>query len=269
MPACDGGAYGYRTRALSAVPHMRVAPCNHVPSGGRIVRSVSSLNGKEGEPMVLRRSAVWVYGVVMSLVAAAHGAVPGFVEDFNDGTTGTFFSQADLTPIPSGGVGGTGDGFLQISRDVPDFLGAATSSPNFTGDLLADGVTGFSFWLNDVGASQDFEIHVGVGQAQSNFWLSIDGFTPPENGWAEFSVDITDPSGWVQTQGAGTFEDAIAASNRLLFRHDLPPLIFFPDAIAGDLGLDRVTVLPEPGSLSLLIIGGAIALRSRRRGLRR
>lgn len=212
------------------------------------------------------RRARLLFAVCILLVsAAANAATPGYVEDFNGGL-GNWQGGAVETIVSSGGVGGAGDGYLEVA--LPDFagyLGVFNDGPDFNGDLLADGVTGFSFWLSDVGQDDDLEIHVGVGVAFVDFWLSIDGFAPPEAGsWAEFSVDITDESGWVQIIGSGSFADALANSDHLLFRHDFPPLIQPPDTIQGEFGLDRVTVLPEPAAGLALLLAGVLVARRRR-----
>ncbi len=157
--------------------------------------------------------------------------------------------------------------FTYANTDFAAKLGTRTEAAAFTGDLLDDGVTGFSFWLNDVGSDDALEIHVGVGTAFANFWLTVDGFSPPENQWAEFSVDLADPSGWVQIIGSGSFENALGQSDRLLFRHDLSPLGRFPDAIAADVGIDRIPVVPDPSSLLLLAVA-AVGIGLHRRGSR-
>jgi hypothetical protein len=201
--------------------------------------------------------------------AVANSAIVGYVEDFppERGTAG-FFSGANLSNPGTGGVGGSGDGFLLISLASPGNFGAATDRMEFTGNLLADGVTGFSFFLNDVGTDEDFEIHVGIGTPATSFWLYTQGFRPPENTWQEFFVDVTQESLWTRIQGTGTFQSALQNSQRLLFRHDLPPLVGSPDPIAGDLGIDRITVLPEPTSAVPLLVAGLL-LYARKRRLRK
>ncbi|MCP4249042.1 MAG: PEP-CTERM sorting domain-containing protein [bacterium] len=207
-------------------------------------------------------AAVLTVAIMTSVVA--YGAVPGFTEDFNSGMGG-FGGGSTYALIPSGGVGGAADGYLEVSTTFVAKLGARSTANDLTGDLSGSGVTGFSFWLNDVGQDDPLEIHVGVGSAFTNFWISTAGFGPPENSWGQFSVDLTDESGWVQIIGSGTFASALQNSDRLLFRHDGEPLGQFPPSIQGDFGLDRITVLPEPASLALLALGGAVVVRRRRR----
>lgn len=211
--------------------------------------------------------------------ARAGAATPGFVEDFTAGSAG-FQPSSTVTHVASGGVGGAGDPYIQISSDpLTGFVAAFSAVAEVTGNLPADGVTGYSFWLRDTGANDDLEIHVGVGIAFVNVWLSIPGFNPPDGQWQRFGVDLTDPSQWVQIIGSGTFQEALAGSNRLLFRHDVPPLVQLPEAVVGEFGLDRITVLPRKvpslatwgGSVlaAALLAVGALGLARRRAALRR
>lgn len=228
--------------------------------------------------MPFRRSAriAALTGILLAVGSsvAVYAATVGFVADFNGGDDHGFFFGAAVTVQSSGGAGGVGDGYLEVSRTTAGNLGTASASVDLTGDLVTDGVVGYSFWLNDVGTDEALEIHVGIGQAFTNFWISADGFSPPENGWAQFTVDLTDSSQWIQTIGTGTFEDALANTDRLLFRHDLAPIIHPPDQIAGDFGLDRITVLPSIPTASswgltifvlLLLVAGTLMIAGRRR----
>jgi hypothetical protein len=194
----------------------------------------------------MRRWSVLSLVSSLFLAASSLAATPGFLQDFA-ANAGGFTGGSTVTRPLSDGVGGSSDPYIQISEAAPAQLGAFTTGANFTGNLTADGVTGFSFYLRDTGANDNHEIHVGVGR-QVNFWQSIQGFNPPDGSWQKFSVDITDPSQWVQIIGTGTFEDALATTDRLLFRHDLPPFVQSPDSASGEFGLDRVRVLPvAPG----------------------
>lgn len=196
----------------------------------------------------MERLSVLLSGIF--LVAPAFAATPGFEQDFGTDTGGFGDGGGSIvTLVPSGGVGGAADPYVSISNASVSFLGSFSTDPKLVGDLPADGVTGYSFWLRDTGANDNVEIHVGVGTAFTNFWLSIPGFSPPDDSWQQFSVDLTDPSQWVQIIGTGTFEAALAASDRLLFRHDVPPLVQNPNAIAADFGLDRILVLPAPSEV--------------------
>ena len=207
----------------------------------------------------MKRSAFLLSISSFFVAAPALAAVPGFLQDFT-ASTGGYTGGSTVTRPLTDGVGGSSDPYIQISEAAPAQLGAFTTGANFIGNLTADGVTGYSFYLSDTGADDNHEIHVGVGQAQINFWQSIQGFNPPDGSWQKFSVDITDPSQWVQIIGTGSFEDALAASDRLLFRHDLPPFVQIPDSASGEFGLDRVRVLPVAPSVPAASNTGRMAL---------
>lgn len=212
---------------------------------------------------------IGVLGAVVAVVLASHarGAVVGYVEHFaaEDGVAGFFPPQLVSNP-GTGGIGGDGDGYLHVRRvDLGNF-GASTDRTEFTGNLLADGVTGFGFWINDVGSFDDFQLHVGIGTRFEDFWLYREAFRPLSERWTYVEVDLLDPSKWIQTQGSnGVFEEALQNSGRLLIRHDLEPLRWDPDPKQGDLGVDGVVVLPEPGTGSLLLSVGVAAVARRRR----
>ena len=195
------------------------------------------------------------------LAAPAFAATPGFVQDFTTNTGGFGAGGGSVvTRVTSGGVGGATDPYISISNPTVNFLGSFSTDPNLVGNLPADGVTGYSFWLRDTGANNNLEIHVGVGIAFSNFWLSVPGFSPPDGSWQQFTVDLTNPSQWVRIIGSGTFQAALAASDRLLFRHDVPPLTMNPDSIAADFGLDRIQVLPAPAGVPAVSAPGRAVL---------
>jgi hypothetical protein len=183
------------------------------------------------------------------LAAQALAATPGFLQDFAAGTGGFGAGGSTVTHVTSGGVGGASDPYISIANAISNNLGSFSTDANLIGDLPADGVTGYSFWLSDTGANDSHEIHVGVGTAFVNFWLSIPGFTPPDGSWQQFSVDVTNPSQWVQIIGTGSFQDALAASDRLLFRHDVAPLVQSPNPASGDFGLDRIRVQGVPAAI--------------------
>src|SRR5262249_27466404 len=93
-----------------------------------------------------------------------------------------------------------------------------------------------------------------------NYWETVAGFVPPDGKWQKFRVDLTEPSQWVQIVGTGTFQSAVAATDRVLFRHDVPPLMQAPDPVAADFGLDRVEALPAPAPVPVAATTGRIAL---------
>jgi hypothetical protein len=170
----------------------------------------------------------------------------GFVEDFAT-TLGEFGGGDSYSNPGTGGVGGATDGFLLVERAKPFHFGTRSFAAAFTGDYLAAGITKIRFALNDVGADQVFAIHFGIGAGGGNFWLYTTAFTPPENAWAEFEVDLTNEALFTRIRGSGTFAEALSGATNILIRHDLPPLTDSPDDIAGELGIDHIQLIgPAP-----------------------
>src|SRR5262245_41574617 len=150
----------------------------------------------------MKRLSTLLLASLVTLAVPAIAATPGFVEDFSTDTGGFGLGGGSaVTRVLSGGVGGGSDPFLSISNAALAQLGSFSSDPDLVGNLTAAGVTGYSFWLRDTGANDNHQIHVAVGQAFTNVWLSIPGFVPPDGTWQQFSVDLTNPSQWVQIIG--------------------------------------------------------------------
>lgn len=218
--------------------------------------------------------AVLAIGIWMFVQASPVLAGPPaqMSEDFQEfGETAGFGGGTGIYDNPgTGGVGGADDGFLRVTSSPPEtpaFFAAADFGEIFSGfgvDYIESDITGMSFWLNDVGDPNDFEIHVLFGQLRINVWTTVAGFVPGDNEWVQFSVDFTDEAAWTRTHDRKpdlTFQDALHNVERILFRHDLPPFEHTPDPTFGDLGIDRIELIPEPATLGLLFIGGWLLLR--------
>jgi len=175
------------------------------------------------------------------LIAASAGAtpIPGFIERWNVlDSTSNWFSQATNANPNVGGV--EGDGYLLVSRTLAGQLGSHSEDTPYAGDWLAANVDGIRLYLNDVGADQALEIHVAIGNS-GNFWLYMPGFSPPENAWAQFTVDLKDSSQFahiITFDGKG-FAAALQNVDRVQVRHDLAPFAQSPNALAGEFGIDN------------------------------
>jgi len=198
---------------------------------------------------------------------------PGFIANFEGSFEGFGGGAAYANPATGGLAGG---GYLEISDNgFPAQLGGRSTDADFAGDYDAAGVDSVRLWLNDTGADDALEIHVGIGQGFVNFWQYTEGFSPPNGAWGEFEVDLTDAGKWTQIIGSGTFADAKANNDRMLIRHDVAPYVQTPDSIQGDFGVDSIRFEPfgigVPASngawlaaLALAVLGaGSLILRQR------
>lgn len=213
------------------------------------------------------------FGLVCAIALAgtassAMGVSLYFQEDFNGvDPLGGWAGGATYDNPLTGGVGGAGDGYLRMSRSSPSSLAGRSTTEDYAGNLLAAGITSMTFYLNDVGANQNFNIFVGFGTT-SNFWQYNIGFQPPENSWAQFSVDFTNPALWNRiSTGSESFADALQNCDRFLIRHDQfpgSPIATQPVPIAGEFGVDRIQFIPAPGAvgvMALTLLGASLRRR--------
>lgn len=197
---------------------------------------------------------VGVLGAATHEVALA-APVPGFVEHWSSGTSGWGGGDSYANP-GTGGQGGAGDGYLQLTTPGPSpfftlNLGASSASVAYTGNWTAAGITHVKFWLTNPGAPRALEIHFALGSLE-NFWQYDTGFIPPSGSWAQFDVDLTTgPTGWTQiinqTVPPGTFATALQAVDKVLIRHDHAPYSQTPDTISATLGIDELSLVGAVG----------------------
>jgi len=176
-----------------------------------------------------------LFGV--SIRSAGADPTPGFLETWSS-TTMDWGGGSSVTNPGTGGVGGFGDGFLLVATPTVGNLGTRSIGGPYPGNWMTAGITYVRFALLDVGSDEPLEIHFSIGYG-TNLWQSTAGFSPPGNGWGEFSIDLI-AANFTQIIGTGTFEDALQTVDRIHFRHDLPPFAQAPDLIQGDFGLDHL-----------------------------
>jgi hypothetical protein len=163
----------------------------------------------------------------------------GARQEFTVGTGGWAGGTALSNP-GTGGRLGAQDGFMQLSAALLGNFGQnCRFCTEYVGDWNFEGITQVRLWLNDVGADDDFEMHLALGN-DVNFWQYDVGFIPPENEWAEFIVDLTDLSNWTQIVGSGILSSALGTVTNILIRHDMAPFMQQPDKTQGDLGIDSI-----------------------------
>lgn len=226
-------------------------------------------------PSVRARRAPVPFALAFTLLAAAVAAtaalapaahadpVVGHVETF-PGTATDAWGGGDITTNPgTGGVDGDGDGYLHLgSFNFTPHLGAFSTGIDYAGDWIAANVNRVKLWLNDTDVPQNIEMHVCVGNS-INLWESKQGFVPPSQAWAQFSLDVVDSTQFAHIIGTtGTFTQALQSVDRLLLRHDKAPFAKTPDTLSADVGIDNIEttntlvgVTPLPAG-----VGRAVAL---------
>lgn len=194
------------------------------------------------------------------LALPANAAILGSVEEFSSPGTNGWAGGALLSNPGTGGVNGSGDGYLSISRSIAANLGAHSNTElNYKGNWIEAGIGVVTFYLNDVATDEVFEFHLLLSDGQSGFGKTTyqynTGFDPPNNSWQQYTVDFSDPADWTKTRGTASFESVLQNVDVLHFRHDLVPYISSPNSILGDLGIDHISLVPEPSTAILMAIG--------------
>lgn len=221
-----------------------------------------------------KRTCIAALIVLTSFAGPVWGQLAGFVDDFSSpGTNGWISINLNTNP-GTGGVGGAGDGYLNIEQTPDPFnFGSHNDGPNYAGNWTAAGITGVSFYLNDVNTDEDFSFHFLVTGAEGaidgeSTWQFNTGFQPPNGSWQQYSVDLTSDANWTRIRGSSSLADVLADVADAHFRHDLEPFVTSPDPIAGDIGIDNIMLIPEPGTISLLAGLGLLVVRRARRSQR-
>ncbi|MCA9263705.1 MAG: hypothetical protein KDA60_07635 [Planctomycetales bacterium] len=217
-----------------------------------------------------------VGGVAVLLVLGINcgsAATIGMVDDFENGKTqGWIHGTVSPNPpqnIADGGPAGTGDHYLQVTSTGTFGAGsrlAALNRSQWTGDLLAAGITAISADVTNLG-NEDLNLRLAF---TSNTTFTAFATThalvvPAHTDWQAVTFDITN-IGLTRVQGTGTFEATMAAVDELRIITAQNPGLR-ADIVAGELGIDNIMAMPEPASVAMLwmgLVAGGNLLRRRR-----
>jgi hypothetical protein len=211
--------------------------------------------------------------ILFGLISSAQATIVlGQVDDFEDGTLQSWEGNFVSPPVnvPDGGPTGLGDNFLEATSNGgvgPGSHLAVFNADQWSGDYLTAGVTSVQVDMRNPNAAP-LEMRLLLldnGAAGGNFTSLATTIVPPDNQWHTYVFSLA-PADLAPVDGAFDANATLANLWRLLIRHQ-------PGAPAGQgggatfdgqIGLDNVTALPEPSTLSLLAIGAVGLLRRRR-----
>lgn len=190
--------------------------------------------------------------------AFALGPLP-FIEDFASNRANWLDgASANATWLPTGGVGD--GGYISATGTVVAsgfgtivFRGNAASDASgdaFVGDWISGGVSNFSAFVRHNAPSElgiFARLDAGGGSAGSSIAFSL-----APNTWNQLSLPIIDSPSSFQSYGAGTFNTVFGSIQNI-------QIVMSPNpSLAGQsftIGLDKVSIVPEPGSLGLVFAG--------------
>jgi hypothetical protein len=225
------------------------------------------------------RSVLRAVILTLAFSPAAHAVALGQLDSFSAGVEGWFagggpFGQVPPIPpqvVAGGGPGGAKDSFLQITANGSEGPGGRLVGMNasqWAGNYTAAGVTGIRMSLRNL-SNTDLRIRLYLEDP-------IPG--PPQNeAVTTHGVSLAAGSGWTSVLFPITSDDltvlqgdaATLLSNTTVLRIFHNPDADFPGVrIAGVLGVDNVSAVPEPSAIALMLAGlgilGGIAGRGRR-----
>ena len=236
---------------------------------------------------IVAAGVVGIVGIVVS-VAGASLTVP-FTETFEGGAADwrQFDSVTAVSIVGSGGPDGSafarsladtanavqgppqfGGGNLTIVRGHSTFGANGASGGAFVGDWIAGGVTNLSFDVRH-DADLPLSLFARIATPTNNPGATAVAFAPIVPGqWTTVSIDIDPTNPQFISFGSGNFVSVFSNVGFLQFGVNiLDPQTGQPLAISQSFNfdIDNVSIVPAPGVMALLGLGGLVVVSRRRR----
>ncbi len=227
------------------------------------------------------RLAVFVFlSCFFALSSPVHAVTVGLVDDFEDGSVAGWrvnLLNLGAHPAPpqnmaTGGPGGAGDNFLQLTSIGGTGAGsrlAAANTAQWAGDYLAEGVAGITMDVNNF-SETDLYLRLyfenPMGGAPTDAAFSADPiFVPSGSGWMKISFAIDAAALTLQTGSLDTLLMNVTALRIFHSEGD-----GFPgEMIVANLGIDNIAAIgtstvPLPAAAPLFAFGLALFAWRRR-----
>ena len=219
------------------------------------------------------RFALLAFMTCFALARASQAVTVGQIDNFQDGTLANWANGYNGPPplmnIPTGGPGGAGDRFLQITSIGGTGPGSRLTAFNrnqWLGNYITAGVNGIDMDLLNTG-TVTLSIRIAFKQDTSfgaPGYLSAAFLLPPDSAWHHAVISIT-PGSMIPIGSPEPFNTFFTHPAELRIINEVGATNLTGDAIAAQLGVDNIRAIPEPASWVLLSLVIPIALILRKR----
>jgi len=195
----------------------------------------------------MKKIMIMLVAVLTYSVASAQ-IFPGFVNDFEDGTT-QGWSNGGSSPnppanIPDGGPSGTGDAFLEEVSSGTVGPGSRMVIFNTDSDWLGD----YTGLVNEISfdaktpTNEDLFIRLAIegGSDETTISSTTAVTVPAQSDWASYSLDM-DPTSFTIIGGANSVTEVLADVTEIRIIHNENPS-FIGASINATLHLDNIFV---------------------------
>ncbi len=210
-----------------------------------------------------------------AVTSTASAGVIGFNEWFSTGDASWRGASSATTLAWTNGGGPDGVSYVTSSHNLsttqaggtPQTVirasaAAGSSGLGYAGDWASEGVTGVSFWFrHDLAESVSLTLRVASPQNYPGA-SAFDGLSIAANTWTQVEFDLSPVGGeWVSFEGT-SYGVALSNVGNMQIGFIVPASLAGQD-FTGHFDMTGFTVVPGPGALALLGLGGLVARRRR------
>ena len=217
-----------------------------------------------------------VVAFIALLLAQTAGAISfGQLDTFQDGTTNGWETgpfAPPVTNISTGGPAGAGDRYIQLTANGGGAGGrlVAFNFTSWTGNYIAAGVTAISIDLRNFSAVDlaiRFAFQSEIMQGGPGY-LSQAMLLPANSGWMRFTISIA-PGNLTAVNNPTSYNTFFSNVQWTRIIHATGNGSLNGEPVVGQLGIDNIHAIPEPGTTALAatgllaLIGGALHRKRR------
>lgn len=141
------------------------------------------------------------------------------------------------------------------------FMAVENGQSRYTGNWLAAHATGVKVDMRALSGSEPIVMHLVLFGDNGSRWETTEAYAlNPGSGFWAADFDVSD---LVLVSGSGTLNAALGNISRVMFRHNTT-LQAGGESVNGQLVIDNVQVVPEPGTWAALGLGALAVLRRKK-----